>query len=147
MHAIATTRKAGIMAGRKRNLKAKISDDGYEYHEGFLIRRIETTAGIRFQVDLGKLSGKYVRRSFKTKSEARGCAASRRLELDRHGLAHNLGPHVGEQIGKLQADIIDYAGREFNLNSPQQLGEVLFTEMGLPPTRRRDDQASRVISS
>lgn len=79
------------MAGRKKNLKATFTKHGYEYHEGFLIRRIETTAGIRFQVDLGKQSGKYVRKSFKTKSEARGCAVGRKLELDRHGItAKNL---------------------------------------------------------
>ncbi len=73
------------MAGRKRNPKAKIAEDGYEYRDGFLIRRIETTAGIRYQTDLGKQGGKYVRRSFKTLNEARGCARSRKVELEQHG--------------------------------------------------------------
>ena len=74
------------MANRKRNLKATIKDDGHEYREGFLIRRIETTSGIRYQTDLGKLGGKYVRKSFKTLKEARKCADDRRLELDGHGI-------------------------------------------------------------
>ncbi|MDF7824070.1 tyrosine-type recombinase/integrase [Pontiellaceae bacterium B12227] len=79
------------MSGRKRNLKASFTKHGYEYCEGFLIRRIETVSGIRFQVDLGKQGGKYVRKSFRTKSQARECAELRKRELDNHGIvARNL---------------------------------------------------------
>lgn len=82
MHSISTSGKADIMT-RKQNLKATFAKDGKEYHEGFLIRRIKTTAGIRFQADLGK----HGRPSFKTKDLARGCAAQRRLEIEKNGIA------------------------------------------------------------
>ena len=36
----------------------------------------------------------------------------------------------------LEAAIHAAAGREFNIGSPQQLGKVLFEELGLPPTRK-----------
>ena len=39
-------------------------------------------------------------------------------------------------IQKDQADIFRYAGQEFNLNSPKQLGEVLFERLGLPPVKK-----------
>ncbi|MBM7635489.1 DNA polymerase I [Streptococcus saliviloxodontae] len=35
-------------------------------------------------------------------------------------------------IDKLTQDIYDLAGQEFNINSPKQLGTILFEEMGLP---------------
>jgi len=75
------------MAGRRKNLKATFTKHGFEYHEGFLIRRIETASGVRYQVDLGKQTGKYVRKSFRTKTEARECAELRRIELETHGIA------------------------------------------------------------
>jgi len=41
------------------------------------------------------------------------------------------GASLGEHIEKLHASISVDAGREFNLNSPKQLGEVLFDELKL----------------
>lgn len=39
---------------------------------------------------------------------------------------------VDARISKLEADIYSALGHEFNLNSPKQLGEVLFDELKLP---------------
>ena len=39
-------------------------------------------------------------------------------------------------IQKDQADIFRYAGQEFNINSPKQLGEMLFEKLGLPPVKK-----------
>ena len=36
-----------------------------------------------------------------------------------------------EQLGRLEHECFDLAGREFNLNSPVQLREILFTDLGL----------------
>ena len=48
--------------------------------------------------------------------------------------------HFGEQlktgIAALQGEIWAMAGQEFNLNSTQQLGKVLFEDMGLPPVKK-----------
>ena len=35
-------------------------------------------------------------------------------------------------IDKLTQDIYEMAGEEFNINSPKQLGVILFEKMGLP---------------
>ena len=43
---------------------------------------------------------------------------------------------VGEKIEALQADIYALAGGEFKINSPKQLGEVLFDCLGLPPVKK-----------
>ena len=39
-------------------------------------------------------------------------------------------------IDALQRQIWDYAGHEFNINSPKQLGEVLFEELMLPAGKK-----------
>ena len=82
------------MARTKRNLKAKIlSDDPEQQHEfcdGFRVQRIETTSGIRYQTHLGKIEGKYVRKSFKTLKEARACAKARQIVEEAHGVRARL---------------------------------------------------------
>ena len=42
-----------------------------------------------------------------------------------------LSKHFEDEIGKLETEIFAHAGREFNIGSPKQLGEVLFEELGL----------------
>jgi len=39
---------------------------------------------------------------------------------------------IGKDIEKLENDIFSDAGKKFNINSPRQLGEILFGEMNLP---------------
>ena len=41
-----------------------------------------------------------------------------------------------DDILSLEEKIYEKAGTEFNINSPQQLGEVLFEKMGLPPGKK-----------
>lgn len=41
------------------------------------------------------------------------------------------GDHLKEKIQKLEQEIYDLAGETFNINSPKQLGEVLFERMQL----------------
>ena len=43
---------------------------------------------------------------------------------------------VGAQIQELQKDIYDLAKGEFNINSPKQLGEILFEQLDLPPVKK-----------
>lgn len=39
---------------------------------------------------------------------------------------------LGEKVAALETDIYDLAGEEFNINSPKQLGVILFEKMKLP---------------
>lgn len=39
---------------------------------------------------------------------------------------------LGERIGVLEQEIYQCVGTEFNINSPKQLGEILFDKMGIP---------------
>ncbi len=43
-----------------------------------------------------------------------------------------LSAEFGTRMTELEADIQKLAGREFNVGSPQQLGKVLFEDLGLP---------------
>lgn len=42
------------------------------------------------------------------------------------------GDSLNKGIGSLETGIYDLAGTKFNINSPKQLGEILFEKMGLP---------------
>ena len=57
------------------------------------------------------------------------------VRLDTERLAAISG-ELGGQAESLQAEIWALAGREFTIGSPQQLAEVLFTELGLSRKRR-----------
>lgn len=41
------------------------------------------------------------------------------------------GRELGERIKRLEEQIYDLAGEKFNINSPKQLGELLFEKMGI----------------
>ncbi len=42
------------------------------------------------------------------------------------------GAHLDTEIARLEKAIYEAAGEEFNINSPKQLGAILFEKMGLP---------------
>ncbi|MHA3225994.1 DNA polymerase I [Globicatella sulfidifaciens] len=41
-----------------------------------------------------------------------------------------------ERLADMEKEIHELAGREFNINSPKQLGEILFDELGLPVIKK-----------
>lgn len=55
--------------------------------------------------------------------------------VDVPGLA-GFGEELRAEIARLEAEIYELAGHTFNIQSPKQLGTVLFEELGLP-TRRK----------
>ena len=64
------------------------------------------------------------------------------VKMQRDGVAIDTGAlapmsiEMGEQIDAIRQSMYDTVGHEFNLNSPKQLGDVLFNELYLPPTRK-----------
>lgn len=57
------------------------------------------------------------------------------IKLDREFLA-DMSRRLGERLRGLEEEIFSAAGRQFNINSPQQLGAVLFGELKLPAARK-----------
>ena len=55
--------------------------------------------------------------------------------VNREGLEQQ-GEELAERIAEIQDDIYRLAGTEFNINSPKQLGEVLFVKLGLPAKKK-----------
>jgi DNA polymerase-1 len=52
------------------------------------------------------------------------------------GVLQELGSELSGRIADLMSDIYKHAGVEFNINSPRQLGEVLFDKLGLPVVKK-----------
>ncbi len=57
------------------------------------------------------------------------------LKLDAARLAE-VGDGFGERIATLEREIFELAGHEFTIGSPQQVGQLLFEELGLTRKRR-----------
>ncbi|MFH0768534.1 MAG: DNA polymerase I, partial [Chloroflexota bacterium] len=65
------------------------------------------------------------------------------IHMERSGIAldtellRQMARQLGEQLLELETEIYNNVGHQFNINSPQQLGIVLFQEMKLPARKRR----------
>lgn len=57
------------------------------------------------------------------------------FSVDKEGIK-SYGEMLSAQIENLEQEIYAQAGREFNINSPKQLGVVLFEELGLPAKKK-----------
>ena len=55
--------------------------------------------------------------------------------VDRQGIA-DYGALLSAEIAQLEAEIYQSAGGQFNINSPKQLGKVLFEDLGLPVKKK-----------
>ena len=49
---------------------------------------------------------------------------------------NQLSEDAGSEIDRLRNAIFSAAGREFNVDSPKQLSEILFDEIGLKPIKK-----------
>ena len=47
-----------------------------------------------------------------------------------------MGESVRDRMATLKAEVFQHAGQEFNLNSPPQLREILYDQLGLQPGKR-----------
>jgi len=63
-------------------------------------------------------------------------------KMERHGIyvdlpvLERMGIEVNEQLRDLEKDIYTMSGEQFNLNSPKQLSEILFTKMQIKPPKK-----------
>ncbi len=58
------------------------------------------------------------------------------------GYLEKLSKEVNNEIQTLEKEIYKSVGHEFNLNSPKQISEVLFGELGLTPVKKGKEHAS-----
>ena len=60
---------------------------------------------------------------------------NRGIRIDRNQL-EQFGAMLTERIAACEEVIFSYSGGTFNINSPKQLGEVLFDKLNLPPSKK-----------
>lgn len=64
------------------------------------------------------------------------------MEMERTGIfldvpcLEGVSTFVNKEIHRLEKEIYQLAGEEFNLNSPKQLGEILYNKLGIPAPRK-----------
>ncbi len=64
------------------------------------------------------------------------------MQMERYGIAldadflRDLAVSLDEQLRTLEQSIYDSVGHTFNINSPKQLGEILFNELKLPSGKK-----------
>ncbi len=64
------------------------------------------------------------------------------VAMERHGilldtdLLRQMSLELGQELLRLEKEIYSCVGHQFNINSPQQLGRVLFQDLKLPQSRR-----------
>ena len=64
------------------------------------------------------------------------------VTMQRHGIRmdsgvlHEMSADMFQQMGEIESGIYGSVGHEVNLNSPAQLSDLLFKELGLPRTKR-----------
>ncbi len=57
------------------------------------------------------------------------------VKVDR-GQLSVMGEELSGKLEKIEAEIYSLAGQEFNINSPKQLGVILFEKLGLPALKK-----------
>lgn len=57
------------------------------------------------------------------------------VKVDRDQLSE-MGKELSHKLEKIESDIHGLAGQEFNINSPKQLGVILFEKLGLPALKK-----------
>ena len=64
------------------------------------------------------------------------------VQMQRNGVSLNstflkeMSTSLGTKLDSIQREIFQSIGHEFNLNSPKQLSDILFTELRLPTTKK-----------
>ena len=75
------------------------------------------------------------------------------VRMQRNGVAldsellKRMSVELGERLSQIEAGMYELVGHQVNLNSSQQLGDVLFKELRLPPTKRTQKGYSTDASS
>ena len=49
---------------------------------------------------------------------------------------NQISEEFGKILQKAEAQIYELAGEDFNINSPKQLGEILFNKLGMKATKK-----------
>ncbi|HEX7181833.1 MAG TPA: DNA polymerase I [Thermoanaerobaculia bacterium] len=97
-----------------------------------LARRM--AAGIRAELEAGKLNAVY--------QEIEAPLVPVLLGMEEAGILldvdylREMSRELGEELAGLEEEIYKQAGERFNINSPQQLGSILFEKMQLPVLKR-----------
>ena len=57
----------------------------------------------------------------------------------------NFGIKLKERLEELTSEIYEHAAEEFNINSTQQLGTILFDKLGLPAGKKTKKDIQQML--
>ncbi len=90
--------------------------------------------GLRADLDQGELAGLYERIE-EPLVPVLAAIEETGVDLD-VGYLEQMSGELGGEVDKLETEIYELAGERFNINSPQQLGVILFEKLSLPVLKK-----------
>lgn len=134
---IASELGSSMVSYTERFGKMGIQEAAQEYREEFLLYAAESAYKIwKFYPQLSeKIKNMGMERLYRDMELPLACTL---FEMEQRGICVNAeklkeyGTELSEKITVLEQEIYDLAGETFNINSPKQLGVILFEKMKLP---------------
>lgn len=114
--------------------KKKMPEEGSSTVQDFIAHQVQVIFEAESEI-MSRLENAGMMKLF---SEVEMPTAWRLRDMEKAGVRVNkdelaaYGDMLTAEIDRLEAEIYSLAGEEFNINSPKQLGAILFEKMGLP---------------
>lgn len=124
-----------IGKGKKRKLVRELDNSFIESHMAFVLEKIEKLEPLMLDIIKEREMDQLFKEIEMPLVEVLAYMEYYGVKVDKNEL-EALGKEFDTEIRELVDQIYSLAGKEFNVNSPKQIGEILFEDLGLPVIKK-----------
>ncbi|MCR3956820.1 MAG: DNA polymerase I, partial [Gudongella sp.] len=124
-----------IGKGKKRKLVRELDNSFIESYMAFVLEKIEKLEPLMLDIIKEREMDQLFKEIEMPLVEVLAYMEYYGVKVDKNEL-DVLGKEFDAEIRELVDQIYDLAGKEFNVNSPKQIGEILFEDLGLPVIKK-----------